>query len=259
MLLHERIAIVSGSGPGLGRDIALAFAREGADVVLAARSPDRLEAIAEEVRARGRRALAVPTDITDPQQCKHLAEATVAEFGRIDVLVNNAFVQPAIERLEDADAKTWQTTFKVNVFGAVEMTKAVLPAMRARQRGSIVFVNSMSSRRVHEGFGVYSASKAALMTTAQHFANELGQDGIRVNSVVPGYIYGPSVQWWFQHQATERGVEPQQVYDEVASETALRHLPTPEEIADSVVYLASDLSRAVTGQAVDVNGGHWFH
>jgi len=259
MLLDNRVAIVSGIGPGMGRDISLAFAREGADVVLAARNAARLDEVAAEVRGLGRRALCVPTDIAADDDCRRLVEAAHGEFGRIDVLVNNAFkggIEPTVEegRMED-----WRKIFDVNVFGSLQLTQAVIPHMRRQGGGSIVFINSMSMRIIEPHFGGYAASKGALMTAAQTLAKELGADRIRVNSVVPGYIWGPALQGYFRSLAEQRGIDPEAVYAEVAARTALRHIPTSEEIADAVLFLASDLSRAITGQALDVNGGHFFH
>ncbi len=258
MLLENRVAIVSGVGPGMGRDISLAFAREGADVVLGARSAGKLEAVAAEVEALGRQALCVPTDITDQAQCQALADAAHDKFGRLDVLVNNAFIQPPFETIEDNDMKTWRKGFEVNVFGSIQMTKAVIPHMKSHGGGSVIFINSMSARRIQKEFGVYAASKSALLSAAKTLARELGEYQIRVNSVVPGYIWGDSVEWYFRFLAEQEGITPEEKYDQVADETALHHLPTSAEIADSVVFFASDLSRVVTGQALDVNGGHWM-
>ena len=153
----------------------------------------------------------------------------------------------------------WRRIFDVNFFGSVQLTQAVVPHMKAQRRGSVVMVNSMSVRIIEPNFGGYAASKGALMTVVQTLAKELGAHGIRVNSVVPGYIWGPALSRYFEHLAAERGVTPDAVYAEVASRTALNHIPDSDEIADAVVFLASDLSRAVTGQALDVNGGHYFH
>lgn len=259
MLLTDRVVVVSGIGPGLGRAIALACAREGADVVLAARTDDTLEAVADEVRAAGRAATTVPTDVTDADDVAALAAATVHAHGRVDVLCNNAFVQPSLERLTEATPDTWRQAFEVNLFGAVAVTNAFAPHLAAAGGGSVVFTASMSARRVRERFGVYSATKAALLTTMQHYANELGRDGVRCNAIVPGYVWGPNLEAWFAHRADRRGVDPSVVYDEVAAETALHHLPTSEEVADAAVFLASDLSRAITGVGLDVNAGSWFH
>jgi NAD(P)-dependent dehydrogenase (short-subunit alcohol dehydrogenase family) len=258
-LLEGRAAIVSGIGPGAGRSIALAFAREGADVVLAARTVGALESVAAEVRALGRRALAVPTDVASAEDCRRLAETAHAELGRIDVLVNNAFRSAPYDPVETASMEDWRRIFDVNFFGSVQLTQAVVPRMKAQRRGSVVMVNSMSVRIIEPNFGGYAASKGALMTVVQTLAKELGAHGIRVNSVVPGYIWGPALSRYFEHLAAERGITPDAVYAEVAVRTALNHIPDSDEIADAVVFLASDLSRAVTGQALDVNGGHYFH
>lgn len=259
MLLQDRVAVVSGVGPGLGRAIALALADHGADVVLAARSRDSLEAVAAEVTDRGRTATIVPTDVTDTDSVAALADQAMHAHGHVDVLVNNAFVQPPLEHLVDASPDTWRQAFEVNLFGAVAVTNAFVPHLRTSDHASIVFTASMSARRVRRRFAVYSATKSALLTTMQHYANELGRDRIRANAIVPGYIWGPNLEAWFAYQASQRGVDPQVVYDEVASETALHHLPTSEEVADTAVFLASDLSRAVTGVGLDVNAGNWFH
>jgi len=259
MLLKDRVAIVSGIGPGMGRDISLAFARQGADLVLAARNADRLEEVAADVRALGRRALCLSTDIAQPDDCQRLADAAHAELGRIDVLVNNAFRGGLEPLVEEADLAEWRRIFDVNLFGSVRLSQAVIPRMKAQGGGSIIFINSMSMRVIEPNFAGYAASKAALNTTAQSMARELGAHKIRVNSVVPGYIWGPALRGYFKMLASQRGVTPDDIYAEIASRTALNHIPDSEEIADAVVFFASDLSRAITGQALDVNGGHFFH
>ena len=258
MLLADRVAIVSGIGPGMGRDISLALAREGADVVLAARTAAALESVAAEVRALGRRALAVPSDIVKPEDCRRLAEAAQAELGRIDVLVNNAFLSAPYVLVESANLDDWRRILDVNLFGSIQLSQAVVPFMKERG-GSIIMVNSMSMRVIEPRFGGYAASKGALMTAAQTMAKELGAYKIRVNSVVPGYIWGSALEGYFQQLAKQRGTTPEAVYAEIASRTALNHIPTSAEIAGAVVFFASDLSAAVTGQALDVNCGHYFH
>jgi NAD(P)-dependent dehydrogenase (short-subunit alcohol dehydrogenase family) len=259
VLLENRVAIVSGIGPGMGRDISLALAREGADVALAARTAPTLEALAQEIRALGRRALPVPTDIADPAQCRRLAEATRAELGRIDVLVNNAFRSGPYDPVETATMDDWRKIFDVNLFGSVQLSQAVIPAMKQAGGGSIIMINSMSLRVIEPRFGGYAASKGALMAATQTMAKELGTSHIRVNSVVPGYIWGPNLEGYFKQLAQQRGTTPEVIYAEIASRTALGRIPTSAEIAGAVVFFASDLSRAVTGQALDVNAGHYFH
>ena len=258
MLLSDRVVLVSGIGPGLGAEIALACAREGADLVLAARSPAMLDETAAAVRGRGRRALPVPTDVTRPDDCQRLVDAARAEFGRVDVLVHNAFLSNPVGLVERADLDDWRRIFEVNLFGALRLTQLLVPMMRAQRRGSIVFVNSMSIRVIEPMMGGYAASKGALLTTARTLAKELGPDGIRVNSVVPGYIWSEKMEAYFQRLATERGVPYETVHADVTSRTALRHIPDSAEVAEAVVFFASELARAVTGQSLDVNGGYFF-
>lgn len=259
MLLEDKVCIVSGIGPGMGRDVSLALAREGADLVLAARTPERLDEVAAAVRALGRKAVCVVTDISKKQDCAYLAEAAHGELGRIDVLVNNAFFGGKYVPVEEADLDDWRRVFDVNVYGSIQLSQAVIPTMKAQGGGSIIMINSMSMRIIEPRFGGYAASKGALMIATQTMARELGQFRIRVNSVVPGYIWGPALEGYFKQLAKAQDTTPEAVYEQIASRTALHHIPNSEEIAGAVVFFASDLSRVVTGQALDVNGGHFFH
>jgi NAD(P)-dependent dehydrogenase (short-subunit alcohol dehydrogenase family) len=258
MLLKDRVGIVSGIGPGMGRDLALALAREGANVVLGARTEDRLREVAADVEALGRRVAWRRTDIAEEAQCEALAETAREDFGRIDILVNNAFLPPSMKRIEYETIEHWRQSFDVNVLGSLQMTRAVVPVMKEQQSGSIVFINTMSIRTAEMKAGAYAATKSALFTMARVLARELGEHGIRVNTVLPGHVWGPSLEWWFEYLAKKQETTPQAVYDSVANQAALRHIPTSAEVADAVVFFASDLSRAVTGQSLDVNAGHWL-
>jgi NAD(P)-dependent dehydrogenase (short-subunit alcohol dehydrogenase family) len=258
MLLDGTVAIVCGVGPGIGREAALALAREGADVALAARTEEKLAKVAAEVTALGRRAVSVPTDVAVAGDRERLVEQAVKELGRLDVLVNNAFVQPPLKPTEDIAEEDWRRAFDVNMLGSIGMAKAVLPAMRSAGGGSIVFVNTMSSRTAGYGMGPYAATKAGMLVAARVLAREVGPDGIRVNSVVPGYVWGPNLRWWFKSLAAERGVTPEEIEKEVAAGMALRRIPTSEEVANAILFLASDLASGITGESLDVNGGRWF-
>lgn len=257
-LLEGRVAMVSGVGPGLGRDVALRLAAEGAAVVLGARTSSRCEAVAEEVRAAGGRAEPVDLDVTDPDACRAAVERAVDAFGGLDVLVNNAFADGNHRAFEDSPLQEWRATMEVNLWGALQMTQAAVPAMRARGGGRVVMVNSMSAHRLQPRYGAYATSKGALETATKSLALELGQHGIRVNGVFPGYIWGDTVAAYFEHLAGRLGITPEEQYRSVADEMALRYLPTSAEIAGSVVFFASDLSAPVTGQSLDVNCGHWI-
>jgi NAD(P)-dependent dehydrogenase (short-subunit alcohol dehydrogenase family) len=258
MLLQDKVVIISGVGPGLGRSIAIRSAEQGADVVLAARTASRLDEVAKEVMALGRRALAVPTDIADPAAAERLRDATLAEFGRADALVHNALAMPPIKDLSVVDLDAIKLAFDVNVVGALRMTRLFAPALAASS-GSVTMINSMVVRFSQRTMGPYKATKAALLAMAQSLASELGPQGIRVNSVAPGHIWGDSLQWYFGYLAKKRGVDAQDIYDETAANTDLRRLPEPDEVADAVVFLASPLARAITGQCLDVNCGEFHH
>ena len=259
MLLEGKVALVSGIGPGMGRDISLAFAREGADVALGGRTLAKLEGVAAEVEALGRRALPVVCDIADEAACQAAADQVVDEYGRLDVLVNNAFDGGDAKAFMDADMDRWRQTMEVNLFGSLAMTRACVPHLGANGDGRVIMINSMSVQRIQPRWGAYVASKGALASVTKTLALELGVQGIRVNAIHPGYIYGDSVEWYFNHLAEKRGITFQEVYDEVASETCLGYLPHSEEIAGTAVYFASALAKPVTGQMIGVNGGHWFN
>ncbi len=257
-LLAGTVVVVSGVGPGLGRSIALRSAAAGADVVLAARTAARLDEVAKEVTALGRRAVTVAADITDDGSAAGLAQSALAAFGRVDTLVHNAFAIPPLATLADTDLAAIRAAFETNVLAALRLTRLFTPALAA-SRGSVVMINSAVLRHSRVNYGGYKMAKSALLALAQSLATELGPQGIRVNSVAPGWIWGPTLQWWFGHLAKQRGVDPQQIYDETAATTDLRALPEPDEIADVVVFLASAMARAVTGQCVDVNSGEYHH
>jgi NAD(P)-dependent dehydrogenase (short-subunit alcohol dehydrogenase family) len=258
MLLQDKVVVVCGIGPGLGRSIAVRSAGQGADVVLAARTPSKLDAVAEEVKALGRRALAVPADIADPDAVERLRDVTLAEFGRADALVHNALAMPPIKDLSVVDLDAIRAAFDVNVLGALRTTRLFTDAL-AESQGSVTMVNSMVVRFSQRGMGPYKATKAALLAVAQSLASELGPRGIRVNSVAPGHIWGDNLQWYFGYLASKRGVDAKVIYDETAANIDLRRLPEPDEIADAVVFLSSPMARAITGQCLDVNCGEYHH
>ncbi len=258
MLLDGKVAIVSGIGPGMGRDISLLFAEHGADLVLGARTVASCEAVAEEVRALGRRAKAVQLDITDESSCEAAVAKAIESFGGVDILVNNAFQDGNHKTFERSTLEEWKATMEVNLWGTLQMTRAAVPAMIERGGGRVVMINSMSAHRIQPTFGAYATSKGALETATKALAIELGVHGIRVNSVFPGYIWGDKVEWYFGHLAQKEGITPEEYYRRVADETALKYLPHSSEIAGSVLFFASDLSKPVTGQGLGVNAGQWM-
>jgi NAD(P)-dependent dehydrogenase (short-subunit alcohol dehydrogenase family) len=258
MLLADKVAIVSGVGPGLGRELALAFAREGASVVLGARTAGFLREVADEITDAGGTALAVPTNIVEPAQCARLVAAAVGELGTVDCLVNNAFRMDTMQPFEEVDLTTWRKILEVNLFGSLQLTREVVDPMKAQGGGSVVFVNSMIVRKVLPNQGGYVVSKGALLSAAQVLARELGPHKIRVNSILPGVMWGPNAEIWLKMRAEEHGTTEDEEYAEVISEIALGLIPPDDDVANAAVFFASDLSRVITGQALNVNGGEVF-
>jgi NAD(P)-dependent dehydrogenase (short-subunit alcohol dehydrogenase family) len=258
MLLADKVVLVAGVGPGLGQAIAVRAAQAGADVVLAARTESYLAEVAGKVAGAGRRALAVPTDLTDDDAAQRLVQAALEGFGRVDALVNNAFAMPPMRSLGKVDLDDLRASFDVNVLAALRLTRLLTPALVAAG-GSVVMVNSAVLRHSRRPFGPYKLAKAGLLAVAQNLAGELGPHGVRVNSVAPGWIWADSLRAYFDYLADQRGVPARQLYEETAATTDLRRLPEPDEVADAILFLASDLARGITGQCLDVNCGEFHH
>ncbi|MGH9019012.1 MAG: SDR family oxidoreductase [Acidimicrobiales bacterium] len=255
MILEGQVCVVSGAGPGLGRQVALAAAAQGADLVLAARRRPVLEGVAAEVEALGRRALVVPTDVTDPAQVAALAEATMAEYGKVDALVNNAYKEDVFQAFTKVDLDHWRRLAEVNLYGNLQVTKAFVGHMRAAGGGAVVFVNSMVTRKPAMLQGGYAVAKGGLLVAARVLASELGRHNIRVNSVLPGWMWGPAVEMYVKMMADQRKLSEQAIIDEITAPMPLGRIATDAEVAGAVIFLASSLASGITGQTLDVNSG----
>jgi NAD(P)-dependent dehydrogenase (short-subunit alcohol dehydrogenase family) len=261
MLLQDKVVIVSGIGPGLGQELSTLAAKEGASaVVLAARTPAKLDTAEAEIQALGlgTRVLKVVTDIADNAQCLALAEATVAEFGRIDVLFNSAYDPGSFEPIAEADLDGWRRSMEVNFFGTMQLTQACIPAMRAAGGGAIVMIATMVEHKPLATQGGYGASKSALRAATKHLALELGGDNIRVNSCHMGWMWGPAVEGYFDWQSQASGRSKDALIAEVTRSIPLGHIPDDGDCAKAAVFLGSDYARVVTGAALDVNGGEFM-
>ncbi|MGW9207182.1 SDR family NAD(P)-dependent oxidoreductase [Embleya sp. NPDC055664] len=253
-----RVAIVAGAGAGIGRASALALARDGADLVLAARRPEPLRELADEIRElTGRRVLAVPTDLADQGACRALVDTAARESGRVDVVVNVATYNPS-GRLEELDPDEFRRAFEINVLGVLAVSRAALPHLRAVGGGSIVQISSEAPRAKLVGLGAYAATKAAMEVASGVLAKEVGPDGIRVNVVVAGYTENAKLAGCIADIAARREVPESEVRAELTRSSALRRITRPEDIADAVAFLASDRARAITGTVVPVTSGVSF-
>jgi NAD(P)-dependent dehydrogenase (short-subunit alcohol dehydrogenase family) len=255
-LLENKVVVISGVGPALGSTLARRCAEQGADLVLAARTVERLEELAKQITELGRRAVSVGTDITDEAQVNNLVEESLKAYGKVDVLINNAFRVPSMRPLADTTFEHMRDAIELTVFGALRLIQGFTPAL-AEAKGSVVNVNSMVVRHSQAKYGAYKMAKSALLAMSQSLATELGDQGIRVNSVLPGYIWGDTLKGYFTHQAGKYGSTVEQIYDAAAVNSDLKRLPTEEEVASAILFMASELSSGITGQALDVNCGEY--
>jgi NAD(P)-dependent dehydrogenase (short-subunit alcohol dehydrogenase family) len=259
VLLDGKAVVISGVGPGLGVELARAAAREGAEgIMLAARRAAFLEETASELRASGTRAFAAPTDITDVDHCERLAAVALRELGRVDALINNAYLFGYHGPFEETVAEHWRAPFEVNLVGTLQVTRALLPALKLSTGAAVANIGSIGSRRPRGDEIGYAASKGALLAATRSLALELGPLGIRVNSIPIGWMWGPALQGGIPRMAAERGVSEADCLAEIHSRMALGRLADDSECADAVIFMVSDYARAITGAILDVNAGEWM-
>jgi 3-oxoacyl-[acyl-carrier protein] reductase len=256
MKLADRHAVVTGAAKGMGRDICLTLAREGANLAIAARDTAPLEALGREIAALGRKVVVVPTDVTDEAAVERLTASAREAFGRIDILVNAAGVTGPIETpVWEIKADDFDQVIAVNLRGTFLPTKHVLPAMIKQRYGKIVNISGTSGLRGYKYRAAYSSSKWALRGFTRTVALEAGPYNINVNALHPGIVGGERMDKLCREKAKKRGWTPEQVYQEYVDEMALRRVTIAQDIANAVLFLVSDDSSNMTGQSVTVDGG----
>jgi len=256
MKLADRIAIVTGAAKGMGRDICLTLAREGAHLTLAAREPAPLETLAREVETLGRRALVVPTDVTDEPAVERMVARARETFGRVDILVNAAGVTGPIETpVWEIKADDFDQVIAINLRGTFLPTKHVLPGMIQQRWGKIVNISGTSGLRGYKNRAAYSSSKWALRGFTRTVALEAGPYNVNVNALHPGIVGGDRMDKLCREKARKRGWTPERVYQEYVDEMALKRVTIAQDIANAVLFLVSDESSNMTGQSVTVDGG----
>lgn len=237
--LTNKIAIVTGASRGIGKAIALAFGREGAKVIVTARTTKALEALTDQLSQTGVEVMAVTADLAVETDLQRIVEETLGRFGHIDILVNNAaIIHPSMD-LVDFDTQLWRQVIEVNLTAAALLTKAVLPHLIAQRSGKIINISSRGGRKGGKGRSAYRVTKAGLISLTESVAAEVKPYGIDVNCICPG---GVDTEGYREVFGRREGV-------------GNRRLMRPEEIAEVAVFLASDASSAISGATIDAFGG----
>src|SRR5688500_15908103 len=257
-MLQDEVVVITGVGPGLGSKLAVRAAAEGAKVVMAARSADVMKQVEKDVTAAGGEAVGVQCDVRKPEDVANLVRTAVDRFGTITGLVNSAFGHPGFFDLLETPEKAIRRSMDIILHGALNVTREVVPHMKAAGRGSIVNIGTMATRKPLRGEAGYAVAKAAMATATKFLALELGEHGIRANQAVLGWLDGPGVRFYLQLTANARGVSEQDVYDEIAARNPLGRIPTDEACAGAVLFLLSRAASEVTGAVLDVDGGEYM-
>jgi dehydrogenase/reductase SDR family protein 4 len=244
--LKGKIALISGASRGIGEATALAFANAGADVVVASRKLPDLEKVAEQIRAKGVKSLAVAAHVAKVDESKKLVDTVLEEFGRIDILFNNAGTNPYAGPLIDAEEWAWDTTFNVNLKGPFFLAQLVARSMKERGGGCMVNTCSVAGLRAGTGLPIYSVTKAAYVMLTQIMASEWAPWGIRVNGVAPGLIKTRLSEALWRNLPSGQAA---------GGRSSLLRIGEPEDVADVVLFLASDLAKYMTGVVVPIDAG----
>ncbi|WP_043310687.1 SDR family oxidoreductase [Pseudomonas sp. ML96] len=243
--LEGRVAIISGADSGIGRAVAVHFAEEGCDIVLLYfDNHEDAEVTQAEIEKRGRQVLALAGDVADAGFCQQVVDQAIGRWGHIDILINNAGEQHPQDGLEDIGEEQWEQTFRTNIFGMFQLTKAVLPHLQSG--ATIVNTTSITAYKGNPMLLDYSSTKGAVTTFTRSLALNLVKRGIRVNAVAPGPIWTPLITSTF----------PAEKVATFGSETPMQRPGQPAEVAPAFVYLASNDSSYVSGQVIHVNGGY---
>jgi NAD(P)-dependent dehydrogenase (short-subunit alcohol dehydrogenase family) len=253
-MLDSQTALVTGASQGIGRSIAIVLASHGADVVLGARSDgiyETAELIGEDAQT-----LPVELDVTDEGSVQAAIDATVEEFGGLDVLVNNAGIGGPTAPIEEVSVEEWDRTQEVNLRGAFLTAKYAAPHLRESDRGSVVNISSIAGKDPYPTRTPYSASKAGMIGFGRSLAYELGEDNVTVNTICPGAVKGDRIERMIERQADQRGIS----FEEAMAERVTDRLPldsivAPEDVGELVAYLASEHARNLTAQDINLDSG----
>ncbi len=245
--LSGKVALVTGGTRGIGRAIAASLGRRGARVIVSSRKAAAVEETVGWLRGQGFSADGVPAHVGRLEECQALVEATLSLAGGIDILVNNAATNPVFGPVEDTSSEAFAKIMEVNVRAPFEISKRVLPSMQARGGGAVVNISSIGGLAPETGLGIYSVSKAALVSLTQVMAKEWGTHGVRVNAICPGFIKTDFSQVLWSNET---------VMGNVLANQPISRLGTPEDVAEVALFLASPAAAFVTGSVYLVDGGY---
>ena len=252
--LTGKVAIVTGGARGIGKSIVEGFAKEGASVVISDILLDVAQELAEKLIKNNTRALAVKTDVSKKSDAHNLAAATMKEFGKIDILVNAAGIVKDT-MLVDIEEEEWDQILDINVKGIYLITRAVVPHMIATRQGKIVNISSRSGKDAQAGLSHYGASKFAIIGITQSLAKELAPNDINVNAVCPGIVRTDMWERILDDRSARTGVPREEIWAGMIETIPLKRPQVPEDMANMVLFLCSDIARNITGEAINVNGG----
>jgi NAD(P)-dependent dehydrogenase (short-subunit alcohol dehydrogenase family) len=259
VILQDKVVVVVGVGPGLGREVARVALRDGAQVALGARGEEKLRKTAAELDPSGERVAWCAADVSDAARCEALFAAAASRFGGVDAVVQVAALDTVMGSLATTSSDDWRRALDVNVVGTVNVVRAAVPHLEARGGGSVVLIGSQSMWLPAALPQIaYASAKGALVSAMVHMAKELGPKKIRVNMVVPTWMWGPPVEGYVRWQAKSRSVTPETVVAEITSGMPLGEIPADEDVAEAVAFFCSDRSRRITGETLMVNSGELF-
>jgi NAD(P)-dependent dehydrogenase (short-subunit alcohol dehydrogenase family) len=260
MLLADKVAIITGGGRGIGRAIARRFAREGSTVVVTARTQSQVDAVAAELQAAGNKAAAVVADVSQESGCQAIVQAARKQFGRVDILVNNAAIMGPLKAVEEMSPKEWDDVIAVNLRGPFLLSRLVLPEMYQRGSGAIVNISSVAAKAAFQWNSPYAASKAGLVGLTRTLAAESARKGVRVNAICPGPVPETEMSQSLGKALADRlHADPDELFKGFLERSLQGKPQTADDVADAALFLASSHAAAITGQTLNVDGGMSFY
>ncbi len=256
MKLEGKVSIITGAGRGIGKTIALWFAREGAVVVVTGSTEETIDSTAREIRQQGGRAVSILTDVADEESVRRMVEEAIREFNQVDILINNAGIIGPTAPVVSVERKDWDHTLAVNLTGAYLCAKHALPSMIERRSGRIINITSVAGLGGYALRSPYSVSKWGMIGLTRSLALEVGRYDITVNAIAPGPVRGPRIDEVIRRRADEMGRSFEEVEREYIAPIALERMVDEEDIAAMSIFLASEEGRNITGETITISGGY---